>query len=69
MPGPAVFLKLPRFRDEPVGNADDLSLCDWLARRSCVVNELVKPRVEAFKWFVGIVGLPDLPVVLRFVCR
>ena len=68
-PGPAVFLKLPRFRDKAVCNADDIYLYDGIACRSCVVNALVKPRVESFKWFVGILVLPELPVVLREVCR
>ena len=56
-PGPAVFLKLPHFRNEAVGDADNLSLCDGLARRGRLVNALIKPRVEAFEWFVRIVGL------------
>ena len=66
-PGLSVFLKFPCFRVKAVGNADNLSLYDGLARRSCVVNTLVKPRVEAFEWFVGIVGLLELPVILRQV--
>ena len=66
-PGPAVFLKLPCFRDEAVDDADNLSLYDGLARRGCIVKALVQTCVEAFEWFVGIVGLPELPVVLRQV--
>ena len=48
-PGIAVFLKFSRLRDEAVGDADNFSLYDGLARRGCIVNVLVKPHVEAFK--------------------
>ena len=67
VPGPAVFLEFPSFRDEAVGNADDVSLCDGLTCRCRVVKTLVQPHVEAFKWFVGIVRLPELPVFPRQV--
>ena len=69
LPGPAVFLKLSRFCDEAVGDADDLSLFYGIARRNCVVDTLVKPCVEDFEWFVRIVGLPEIPSVLRQVRR
>ena len=62
-------MKLPRFCNEAVDNAEDLSLCDGLACRSLVVNTLVKPHVEASEWFVGIAGLPELPVILGQVRR
>ena len=70
MPGSAFFLELPRFRDEVVGDADNLPLCDRLARRGRVIDALVQPHVEDFEGLVGIVGLPELPVVLDQVrCR
>ena len=68
-PGSSVFLKFPRFYDKAIGDADNLSLCDGLSRHGCVVNALVQTRVEAFEPFVGIVGLPELPVVLRQIRR
>ena len=44
-------------------------LYDDLARRGRVINTLIQPRVEAFEWFVGIEDLPELPNILRQVCR
>ena len=68
-PGSEVFLKLPRFRDEAVGNAYNFSLCCGIALRGRIINALIQPRVEAFEWFVGIEGLRELPVVLRHFHR
>ena len=65
--GSSVFLEFSRFRDEAVGNADNLPLCDVLARRGHIIDTLIQPRVEAFKWLVRIEGLLELPVVLRQV--
>ena len=67
--GLVVLLKFPCFRDKAIGDADDLSLCFGLSCRDRLVNALVKPRVEAVELFVSIVGLPELPVVLRQVCH
>ena len=64
-----VFLQLPFLRDEVVGDADDMPLCDGLARRGCVIDALIQPRVEDFEWIVEIEGFPDLPVVLCKVYR
>ena len=55
-PGSTVFLEFSRFRDEAVGDVDDLPLCDGLARRGRVINALVQPQAEAFKGLVGIEG-------------
>ena len=44
-----------------------MSLCDRLACRGHIVNALIIPRVEDFEWFVGIVGLLELPAFLRQV--
>ena len=68
-PGPEVFLKLPCFRNEVVGDTDDFSLCDGLACRGRVVSALVKSRLEDFEWFVGIVGLLEIPSVIHQFCR
>ena len=63
-PGPSVFLKISCFCDEAVCNAYDLSLCYGLTRRGHIINTLVKPCVEAFEWFIGIVILPELRFIL-----
>ena len=63
-PGLAVFLELPRFRGKAVGDEDDLPLCDGLTRHGCVIDALIHPRVEAFKWLIAIEGLLEFPVVL-----
>ena len=63
--GPEVFLKLPRFCDEAVGNADRFPLWDGIDCCIRVFNTLVQPRIEDFKWFVRIVGLLEIPVVLH----
>ena len=68
-PGSTVFLELPRLCNDAVGDADNFSLYDGLARRGRIINTLIQPRVEAFKWFFGIEGLPELPFFLRQVCR
>ena len=67
-PGSEDFLELPRFRDKVLGDEDDLPFFDRLARRGCVIDTLVQPRVEAFEGLVGIVGFLDLPVFLVQVC-
>ena len=58
------FLELPIFRDKDVGDADNLPFCDWLARRGRIIHALVQPRVEALDGLVGIVGFPEILVVL-----
>ena len=60
---------MPRFCDKAVGDANDVYFFDGLARRGRVVNALVQPCAETFEWFVGILGLPELPVVLCQVRR
>ena len=65
VPGPSVFLKLSRFCDKAVCDADNLSLSYWIVHRGRVINALFKPRVEAFEWFIGIIGLPEISVILR----
>ena len=63
-PGLAVFLEFPCFREETIGDADGLIFCDKIACCGCVINALVHPCVEFFERLVGIVGFPELPVVL-----
>ena len=53
------------FRDKDVCNADNLPLCYGIARRCRVINTLVNPCVQAFELFIGIVGLPELTVIIR----
>ena len=50
LPGLAVFLELPRFRNKAIGDADDLPFFDRLSRRCHIINTLIQPRLEAFKW-------------------
>ena len=61
----AVFLELPSLRDKAIGNTDNLTFKDRFASRGCVINTLFKPRIEAFEWFIGIIGLLELSVILR----
>ena len=63
--GPAVYLKISCLCNEAVCDVDDLSLCYWLTRCSFVINAPIKPLVEDFEWFIGILCLPELYVVLR----
>ena len=65
-PGPAFFLELSRLHDEAVGDADNLSFCDRLARCGCVIHALIQPRAEALEGLVSIAGIPKL---LDVVCK
>ena len=57
-------MELPRFRNKAVGDAENLTLCDWLARRGCIIYALVQPRIEALEGLVGVLGFPGLLVVI-----
>ena len=67
LPGSAVSLEFPRFRDKAVGNADDLPFCDNPSRCGHESDTLIQPRVEDFKGLVIIVVFPELPIVLSQV--
>ena len=40
-PDSALFLEIPCLCVQAVGNVDELSLCDGIACRGCVINTLV----------------------------
>ena len=63
MPGSAVFLEFPRFRDKAVGNVENFIFCDWLIGCGRIIHTLVQPPVEALGGLVGVVGFPGLLVV------
>ena len=68
LPGLAVFLEFLHFRNKAVGNSDDLPFCYRISRRGRIIDALVQPRVEDFDGLVGILGFPELPVVISQVC-
>ena len=64
------FVSLPGTdlsHDESVTNADNLTLRDRFARCGFIVDTLFQPQVEALKGLVGIVGTPQLLVVISQV--
>ena len=63
-PGPAVFLKLAGLCNEDLCHAYDLSFCDGISRRGCIIYACVEPRIEDLEWIFRVEGFPHLLVVL-----